>query len=276
MADDGWDERAACRDMGPHTFFSEDNPSAVSRARAICDRCDVAIECLEDALSWPASVDYGIRGGLTPDERADLRVKVTRRALEPTAAAGRPESVQARPPHGTPKGYQWERRRKIGPCPACRDAEALYRDGLVDDMPLPVHDPRHGTPRGYRLGCRDERCPTTPSCADAEKARYEHWYARQQVRNARNNRRRRGDWGPDVSIGDRRPQAADTEADGPAEKVGEQPQPVGQLHEPAVHHDLTAAGAGEQAGPSGQTERHPQRSLLGFDLGDDLGGQPAA
>ena len=70
-------ERAACRDEDPELFFSPDNERGAVRhrraqaAKAVCRRCDVALDCLEFALSREIpSGRAGVYGGLTSEERA--------------------------------------------------------------------------------------------------------------------------------------------------------------------------------------------------------------
>ena len=64
-----WAKYAACRGMGPETFFS-DEPAAVAQAKAICLACPVRRGCLEVALVRPALV--GIWGALDEAERREL------------------------------------------------------------------------------------------------------------------------------------------------------------------------------------------------------------
>lgn len=56
-------------------FFS-DQPAAVRAARAFCRDCPIASLCLADALrdekGAAASGRFGIRGGTTPEERAQI------------------------------------------------------------------------------------------------------------------------------------------------------------------------------------------------------------
>lgn len=83
-----WRSAAACRSVDPEWFF----PSAeagdvlevqVRRARAVCARCPVAGECLDFALQ---ALAHGIAGGMTADERRDLRATDARPYLD---SAGR-------------------------------------------------------------------------------------------------------------------------------------------------------------------------------------------
>jgi len=66
-----WHVLAACegRDPTGRIFFPERGHSA-TRAKAICARCPVADACLEWALEHE---DYGVYGGKTADERAEMR-----------------------------------------------------------------------------------------------------------------------------------------------------------------------------------------------------------
>jgi len=62
-------EVGACRNFDPDVFRPDpDSPQAVARARTICARCDVRLECLAFALRTE-HLD-GIWGGLTETERA--------------------------------------------------------------------------------------------------------------------------------------------------------------------------------------------------------------
>lgn len=83
MTAPSWRESALCREMpdavapeddGDGTFFAR--PSAAQAIR-ICRLCTVTTACLTAALHEEAGLDradrYGIRGGLTPTERARIR-----------------------------------------------------------------------------------------------------------------------------------------------------------------------------------------------------------
>jgi len=62
-------ERGACRDIDPAVLHPDpDAPQAVARARTICARCDVRLECL--AFSLQTDHLDGVWGGLTAKERA--------------------------------------------------------------------------------------------------------------------------------------------------------------------------------------------------------------
>ena len=68
-----WLAAAACRGVDVDVFFPpRGTPTNISKA--ICRRCGVQIECLEDALEsergWPGP--DGIRGGLSAMERQSL------------------------------------------------------------------------------------------------------------------------------------------------------------------------------------------------------------
>ena len=71
-----WRERAACRGgVDPDLFFPAAESGAARRAqvraaKAVCARCPVRSECLEEAL---IRIPYGIAGGLTERERQRLR-----------------------------------------------------------------------------------------------------------------------------------------------------------------------------------------------------------
>lgn len=65
-----WENAAACRGLPPdnNPFFQEDDPGAVTAAKAICAGCAPRPECLEQALLYREN-DNLIWGGLTPPER---------------------------------------------------------------------------------------------------------------------------------------------------------------------------------------------------------------
>lgn len=72
-----WRLNAACRGMTTELFFptAYDPPEVTERALAICARCPVRETCLAMALKHDGSPAYGIRGGMT----ANQRMKVGRR-----------------------------------------------------------------------------------------------------------------------------------------------------------------------------------------------------
>ena len=70
---DFWLGRAACVGYPPETFFPiGDNAPAsqVARAKAVCAQCPVRQACLDWAVT---ALPYGIAGGLTGDERRQMR-----------------------------------------------------------------------------------------------------------------------------------------------------------------------------------------------------------
>ncbi len=78
--DDGyWRRRAACRGEDPELFFpvGSAGPAAlaqIAEAKNICARCPVRRACLVFAMA--TRQEYGIWGGLTEDERSQLRRRV--------------------------------------------------------------------------------------------------------------------------------------------------------------------------------------------------------
>jgi WhiB family redox-sensing transcriptional regulator len=70
----GWHERAACRGEDPDLFFPEAGDTIATRkARAICARCPVRVQCLEFALAVPEP--WGTWGGKSERQRRDMRVE---------------------------------------------------------------------------------------------------------------------------------------------------------------------------------------------------------
>jgi WhiB family transcriptional regulator, redox-sensing transcriptional regulator len=65
-----WTEQALCAETDPEIFFPPTGDPA-GEARQICGWCRVRQDCLDYALGAPE--EYGIWGGLDPDERRKLR-----------------------------------------------------------------------------------------------------------------------------------------------------------------------------------------------------------
>lgn len=64
-----WIDQVACTPADEHIMFSE-LASKVARAKAICATCPVSQKCLAFALT--ENIEFGIFGGMTPDERKEL------------------------------------------------------------------------------------------------------------------------------------------------------------------------------------------------------------
>lgn len=67
-----WQARAACRGVGPATFFVERGQS-VAEAHALCGRCPVTAECLEFAVA--NNEKFGIWGDVSERQRRRLRMR---------------------------------------------------------------------------------------------------------------------------------------------------------------------------------------------------------
>lgn len=69
-----WQLRGACRGMDSALFFHPEQERGAARdgrearAKAICQRCPVLVECRAHALS--VQEPYGVWGAMTPHERA--------------------------------------------------------------------------------------------------------------------------------------------------------------------------------------------------------------
>ncbi len=77
----GWQERANCLGVDPDLFFPERGAST-KEAKAVCNGCEVRLECLEYALAHGEK--FGIWGGMSERERRRLR---RQRALARRGAA---------------------------------------------------------------------------------------------------------------------------------------------------------------------------------------------
>ncbi|SDJ95409.1 WhiB family transcriptional regulator, redox-sensing transcriptional regulator [Actinopolyspora mzabensis] len=88
-----WQHRASCRDEDPELFFpvSEVGPGAqqVQQAKKICAQCPVSSECL--AYAQRTGLDFGIFGGMTPEERreAGRRARGAARGVDSRESAAR-------------------------------------------------------------------------------------------------------------------------------------------------------------------------------------------
>lgn len=84
-----WRDYAGCADADPEVFFPDSHrlgrSDPYAKAREFCARCPVVAECMEDALRHE---EWGMRGGLTPDELHSLRRK-RQRARASTVGAPR-------------------------------------------------------------------------------------------------------------------------------------------------------------------------------------------
>ena len=70
-----WRDRARCRAEDPELFFpigpSGPAMKQLNKAKAVCRRCPVVVDCLTWALATGQSA--GVWGGLSEDERRELR-----------------------------------------------------------------------------------------------------------------------------------------------------------------------------------------------------------
>jgi WhiB family redox-sensing transcriptional regulator len=90
QADDSWRDRALCRETDPELFFPIGTTGhavgTIEQAKSICSGCQVVGECLDYALA--TNQDSGIWGGLSEDERRDIRrQRAAARRAERAAAA---------------------------------------------------------------------------------------------------------------------------------------------------------------------------------------------
>ena len=74
-----WASRGACLDSDPELFFpiglAGPALQQIARAKAVCERCTVRIDCLSYALS--TGQDAGVWGGTTEEERREIRAATT-------------------------------------------------------------------------------------------------------------------------------------------------------------------------------------------------------
>lgn len=84
-----WRHTAACLDEDPELFYPIGNTGPailqIAEAKAVCRRCDVVETCLRWALE---SLDNGVAGGMSEDERRSLRRHQARSARAVRRSAG--------------------------------------------------------------------------------------------------------------------------------------------------------------------------------------------
>ncbi|MER7048928.1 WhiB family transcriptional regulator [Streptomyces jumonjinensis] len=83
-----WRHNAACRSEDPDLFFPIGNTGPallqIEEAKAVCRlRCPVMEQCLQWALE--SGQDSGVWGGLSEDERRNLRRRIARRRARTAA-----------------------------------------------------------------------------------------------------------------------------------------------------------------------------------------------
>ena len=101
-----WAQNAACQGFGLDAFFTE-SKAGIAAAKQVCDRCPVQPQCLTEALCAEDATRYGIYGGLTPAERAELGGEEQRvTAEEPTPPPAKRKTGRKPAPCGTRSAYQ--------------------------------------------------------------------------------------------------------------------------------------------------------------------------
>ena len=80
-----WQFDGACRQADPSLFFHPEGERGAARrrraeaAREVCASCPVLRQCREQSLT--AREPYGVRGGLSEDERAAILSRPVRQAV---------------------------------------------------------------------------------------------------------------------------------------------------------------------------------------------------
>jgi WhiB family redox-sensing transcriptional regulator len=87
-ADYSWRINAICRDTDPELFFPVGTTGQallqIAKAKGVCCQCPVKVECLDFAME--TNQDTGIWGGLSEDERRNLRRQNAARMREQRSA----------------------------------------------------------------------------------------------------------------------------------------------------------------------------------------------
>ncbi|MCX5112182.1 WhiB family transcriptional regulator [Streptomyces sp. NBC_00378] len=122
---EAWADHAACRGhadvfLPPRT----ETDAAPGLARQICESCPVRRACLVTAMEEEGSADQyrraGVRGGLTPVERAHLARRMRKKAAE-----------EAGPACGTTKAYYRHLQAGEPVDDACQAASDAYEQQLA-------------------------------------------------------------------------------------------------------------------------------------------------
>lgn len=120
---------AACAALEPDVADRMLYPSVVGdnsdarwdAGRRLCQGCPAQTACLNYALT--RGEVHGMWGGVTDDERVELRRRLRLRAVRYTG-----EQLS---PCGTPAAYQRHRRRGEEACRACKDAHAARTHRVI-------------------------------------------------------------------------------------------------------------------------------------------------
>jgi hypothetical protein len=81
---DEWLEHAVCK-ADPDAMHPDNNEADIAYAKSICGFCPVQLACLRDAIRT-GDDQFGIRGGLRPDERRQVAKRLDRSRLGDDAA----------------------------------------------------------------------------------------------------------------------------------------------------------------------------------------------
>lgn len=108
----GWEERAACREVDPEVFFPAGG-GGVEHAKRVCARCPVRLHCRDFALK--TRQEYGVWGGMSEEARR----LAWRRDNPPLVFANRrprKDGVKC----GTAQGFARHKRLHEAVCDPCK------------------------------------------------------------------------------------------------------------------------------------------------------------
>jgi hypothetical protein len=74
-------EEALCAQTDPEMFFPVSMNTVPKDAYAVCAKCPIVEECLDEALSVPRVSDHGVWGGTLPTDRARIRKRPSLRLV---------------------------------------------------------------------------------------------------------------------------------------------------------------------------------------------------
>lgn len=173
-----WRDTAACRADGfdPDLMFPDNSTVGIAKAKQVCMACPVRVTCLRDAIQ-AGDDQWGIRGGMKPEERRRLAKKAADVATSVPRISGkvRTKRAPASPPRvkeGAPKTLTeaFERRIEHTPDGHVRWYGAKhmkFQGGKWTALQVAFKVGYGRDPEGYVLRTCDEECFLAEHLTDA-------------------------------------------------------------------------------------------------------------
>lgn len=119
-----WTAQAACK-TSPDLMFPDNNVAGIAKAKAVCRRCPVWRQCLDDALDTGDN-QHGIRGGMRADERRAIARQI---ATGETVTLSPGPLRKARKPRRESKPRPKTLAEAVGRRIVHKDGHALWKGG---------------------------------------------------------------------------------------------------------------------------------------------------